>query len=732
MATTTINTHWGTFAQNKINKFMTNVIMCPAHLVTMWQREIETRSPRSKAVIVKDFKHLISLLPEIRSKKRYQHLWLIISKETAKFSYEMRPAVVWREHKRVPGARKTTGVFCCPKCGKPVYYETLEGKGRYRRKEMHYLVEDSFRSESTRQNNIRCLNHVRQWNKIKRSWEWVICDEPLWGPSTKETLYDGKPEHEDRWVKLPKQGGWMIRNHLSRVYDRLADKDKQTADDLQLMAAINDELKGEGLVQRAPRKYPIATFIKKYLKGDINYLILDECHVLKGKDTLQGEAFGDIMAAAQHTIALTGTLLNGFCSGIYYLLFRLFPKQMLKEGYEYGNSQEFSKDYGVVRRAQWYELTNGMPERQVGSAQVKEMPGVSPIVFTKFLLENAAFISLEDISEALPSYEEIPVPLKMPEDLSYAYTVLKNNAKEHLGKQCKRSTASQIIQLLSVYPDQPYDQPNVYDPESGEILMVPPKQSNIARIKENALLSICQEKIEQGEHVLVYYTWTNRTDIKERLPRYLESYGIKTAVLTTAVKPQDREEWFQKQLKNDVKVVFCNPTLVETGLTLLEFTTIVFYQISFNLYTVRQASRRSWRINQNHDVQVYFLYYEDTVQEQALSLMATKLQAAMAIEGKFSEEGLNAMSNNEDILTQIAMSITEDIKETVDVQIFQKHKTVNKKAVTLEDEQKDEIVTLKTPLVAPLFNGKLPCEPAGCNSQTLTAFKTLDKRIRET
>ena len=34
--------------------------------------------------------------------------------------------------------------------------------------------------------------------------------------------------------------------------------------------------------------------------------------------------------------------------------------------------------------------------------------------------------------------------------------------------------------------------------------------------------------------------------------------------------------------------------------------------------------------------------------------MATKLQASMAIEGKFSEEGLNAMSNNEDLLTQIA------------------------------------------------------------------------------
>ena len=44
----------------------------------------------------------------------------------------------------------------------------------------------------------------------------------------------------------------------------------------------------------------------------------------------------------------------------------------------------------------------------------------------------------------------------------------------------------------------------------------------------------------------------------------------------------------------------------------------------------------------------------------------------MAIEGKFSEEGLNAMSDSTDILTKIASSVTDGIKETVDVQVFEK------------------------------------------------------------
>ena len=103
---------------------------------------------------------------------------------------------------------------------------------------------------------------------------------------------------------------------------------------------------------------------------------------------------------------------------------------------------------------------------------------------------------------------------------------------------------------------------------------------------------------------------------------------------------------------------------------------------------MRQASRRSWRLSQEKDVQVYFLYYKETIQETILSLMASKLQASMAIEGKFTEEGLNAMSNNDDILNQIAMSVTDGIKDTVDVTTFTKVTSESQARVAREQQQK--------------------------------------------
>ena len=66
------------------------------------------------------------------------------------------------------------------------------------------------------------------------------------------------------------------------------------------------------------------------------------------------------------------------------------------------------------------------------------------------------------------------------------------------------------------------------------------------------------------------------------------------------------------QVDRGVDCVICNPELVKTGLDLLEFPTIVFMQSGFNVYTLQQAARRSWRIGQKNDVNIYYLGYNDT------------------------------------------------------------------------------------------------------------------------
>jgi hypothetical protein len=112
-------------------------------------------------------------------------------------------------------------------------------------------------------------------------------------------------------------------------------------------------------------------------------------------------------------------------------------------------------------------------------------------------------------------------------------------------------------------------------------------------------------------------------------------------------------------LKAGVEVVICHPKLVETGLDLLAFPTLYFYETGYSLHTLRQASRRSWRIGQRFPVRVKFVTYSGTMQETCLRLMGKKMLVALMMEGKFSGEGLQALDTDEDLMSAMARELVE-------------------------------------------------------------------------
>lgn len=680
-------------AHNRDKKKMLNVVMCPAHLVKKWKHEITKVAPLSDAYIIDSFSSLLKVMPLLTStKKRRRHIWLVLSKETAKFGYEKRPSAVWN---------KAKNCFCCPTCGKPLFKWVYAGKGRNRYRVPCYLKEEDFLKPSA--DNKVCINKVKKWNYKTEEYEEVFCKTPLWEPVNREN------DKSKRWAKLGK-AGWVLEELIGPMEEDLSLRSSLKKEERSLLKALNDALDNGVPPQRAPRKYPIAKYIRRYLKNKIDYFIADEIHQLKAGDSAQGEAFGDLVFAAKKTIGLTGTLLNGYASGVFYILYRTFAKSMKKSGFNYRDEDKFTKEYGVVQKTSRYKYENGVQKSKFGTSKIKALPGVSPLIFSKFLLENATFISQEDISTGLPGYTEIPIGVEMDNDLRGAYSQFEMDIRKCMGGWQKNvKIMGQVIQSLSVYPDQPYGQPPIVHPDSGKVIAEPIELSDELRNKEARFLEIVQERLAAGEKVLVYYHWTKRTNLSDRLPKLLEDNGIKAAVLTSSIKASEREEWIRDKLNKGTQVLLCNPTLVETGLDLLDFTTIIYYQMGYNLYTMRQASRRSWRLSQTKDVTVYFLYYKGTIQEQALSLMASKLQASMAIEGKFSEEGLNAMSNTEDIFTQIAASVSEGIRQTVDVQVFQKISVASTQEKK-EDENtvREEIVIKPYSMIdtSKLFNSK--------------------------
>ena len=82
------------------------------------------------------------------------------------------------------------------------------------------------------------------------------------------------------------------------------------------------------------------------------------------------------------------------------------------------------------------------------------------------------------------------------------------------------------------------------------------------------------------------------------------------------------------------------------------------------MYVMRQASRRSWRIGQTRPVKVVFMSYKNTLQADALKLVAKKLQSSLAVEGELPEDGLAAYGDEgDDLMMALARRIVSGDEE---------------------------------------------------------------------
>ena len=412
------------------------------------------------------------------------------------------------------------------------------------------------------------------------------------------------------------------------------------------------------------------SFPSHYLFLHISRLI--ESSRLAG-DTAQGNALGVLNKTARRFLGLTGTLLSGYADDLFNTLFRTDAKRMTEDGYEWGSAgrERFTRDFGVIETIERITVEdNACSKKTKKTVTIKRKPGASPLLFGKYLMDHCAFIGLEDISDGLPSYREEVVPVAMEEPLKTLYEELEEEItaclKEHRGNS---SVASTMLNALLAWPDHPYGFGTLYgsefDPEtkcreSFVIAETVDLDKNETYAKEGALIQEVKAQLARGRKCQVFAVYTNKHDVTARLEQLFRAEGIRASILRASVPTHRREAWYREQLRRGIDVAICHPKIVETGLDLLDFPTILFHETGYSLHTLRQASRRSWRIGQRRPVEVKFFAYKGTMQEVCLRLMGKKLLVALAMEGKFTSEGLQAIDGDDDMLTAMARELVEN------------------------------------------------------------------------
>ena len=637
-----------------------NVVLCPSHVTKKWVREIEETLPNTKACVVYNLADIDRVCKE--HKEGNTSTYIILSKERARDGFMWQPAVIYSKVKKA---------YLCPHCGSIIKMEPKDDGVGYK------VHADQFFFKKQNAQNHKCEH----------------CGELLWSAINPN---DMRLKH-NKWVKIGNYGF---------VYRDFAVKHLEKTKDLKVLAKLEDIIEHPELTFKAKGayvRYSMSDYISEHLK-QIDGVILDELHQFKG-DSGQGDAMETLVGCSKKVIGMTATLINGYSSGLFYLLYRIVPHLMKIDNKEYKSPNTFNNEYGVTEMT--YELPDGEYNANSRSKkrllQSRQKPGVSPLVYSRFLIDCAVFLSLNDMGKHLPDYEEIPIELDLRPDIKKEYDRIESSFRTVMNQRdsTSRKLMSRFLSLMTTYPDQPYNAEPIYYPKSDTAAIEPKDLSSMDELHEKdvATLDIVERKVKNGEKVLVYTSWV-KIDTQEKLPKLLEEKGYKVAVLEQRVKPEKREEWVEKQLEKGIDVLITNPSLVETGLDLNSFTTLIYYNIGYNLFTFRQSSRRSWRINQTAPrIEVYILFYKGVMQARAIKLMASKLAAATLVEGNFSDEGLAAMSDCTDMTSQLARELTKGIRDEVeDVAAMFKKMAIIKDENEPEEDMSNYVITDETPV----------------------------------
>ncbi|RQR79187.1 DEAD/DEAH box helicase [Burkholderia sp. Bp9012] len=410
--------------------------------------------------------------------------------------------------------------------------------------------------------------------------------------------------------------------------------------------------------------YQPSEFIKRYLpQGTFDLLIADEAHEYKNGGSAQGQAMGVLAAKARKTLLLTGTLMGGYGDDLFYLLFRALPGRMIEDGYRPTKSgsmtsaaMAFMRDHGVLKDI--YSESKGTAHKTAKGSKITvrtvKAPGFGPKGVLRCVLPFTVFLKLKDIGgNVLPPYDEEFREVAMAPEQAKAYRDLSSTLTMHLKQAlAKRDTTllGVVLNVLLAWPDTCFRSESVKHPRTREGLAFVPAQFSDLEVmpKERELLAICKQEKAEGRKTLVYSVYTGTRDTTSRLKVLLEQEGLKVAVLRASVDASRREDWIAEQLDRGIDVLVTNPELVKTGLDLLEFPTIVFMQSGYNVYSLQQAARRSWRIGQKLAVKVIYLGYANSSQMTCLGLMAKKIMVSQSTSGDVPESGLDILNQDGD------------------------------------------------------------------------------------
>jgi hypothetical protein len=391
-------------------------------------------------------------------------------------------------------------------------------------------------------------------------------------------------------------------------------------------------------------------------------VLVSNCHQFKAKDSDQGWAFGLLARHVPAVITLTGTFFGGPASSIFWLLHR--TQGSVRADFGFSEETRWVSRFGVLEHVfkvdeDEYGAFSGKRWRRVST---KEKPGISPGI-VRYTLPTTIFASIKDLGVALPSFQEEFVTFLLTRAMQADLKTVERFTWDQLKEWWPHYTSA-WLQWNLARPNSCFRREVIEGYQQDDALDCPPVVEEGELLpKEEWLVSTVKAELAAGRKVVVYVRQTGTRDIRSRLVQVLGQGGVGgVVVLNPSVPPRKREAWLKRQ---NAGVLITNPKLVETGLDLVEYATVVFYEVEYSLYTLWQACRRVWRLGQTRPVKAYYLAYEDTLEDKAYSLIGAKIKASQLVYGDDVAGALVEDAGD----ASLVIALVEAIKEGEDLRL---------------------------------------------------------------
>jgi len=416
----------------------------------------------------------------------------------------------------------------------------------------------------------------------------------------------------------------------------------------------------------APRRIALATYfskrLKKYLKRGKWMLITDEVHELaNNEDSAQSKAAQQLWNLKMPTIAMTGSIMNGYPSSIFILLWSL--------------SSDFRKEFGRHESAR-YSKTYGYQKQLIviekGVSKVKEFgafsdkteddskrtknagfsPGMLPASTLKHALRKSVTLQLRDIAKSLPPCHFKVERIEPTKEQGERAVSLLTRIHDQIKKDRFTKDSGKLMGALTEAPsflDRCIE--GVGNQEDGSWVSAYPDDRIVWQFpgfsadsrlpKEKWLLNYLDNQLAAGRDVIVL-AW--HLNLLPRLRTIIEKdlHVLAPILYSDKVAPKNREAWIQKELDGKgARVFLCNPVSISTGLNALtRFNSIVHFENpACNPFVYRQSNGRIVRIGQKQAQEIVFpLYAVDgnskiNVQSLMHRLLLHKVGVSEGIEG---------------------------------------------------------------------------------------------------